>query len=113
MRITIDEFASRVNQFINDFANTLEKSHHKFALGVALGLIDIKGIAAPLADEEGMVDTDKIKAVLNKGFEYAGDKLVVSPAEFIPAVGMGAFIKQVMSDITTTIRPEDVEKYLN
>lgn len=111
MRISKADFDGRVNSFLLELVSTLPASHHKFMAGMLIGSMSqaISNYTATLVGEDDLVDLEVVKATLAKGFEASGGELKLQPSDLIP----NELVKQLFAGIVTTIRPEDIEKYLN
>lgn len=68
-------------KLVDSITATMPSTTYKFILGGAAGLLSvssldkIKGMLSVFQDENGLVDTDKLKAVYKSAFKAAGGKL--------------------------------------
>jgi uncharacterized membrane protein len=68
-------------KLVDNINSTMPNSTYKFILGGAAGLLGmsnidkLKSIISTFADENGLIDTDKIRAIYDSAFKASGGKL--------------------------------------
>lgn len=77
MKAPFIAFEEEAIKFLRDVIKTLPTTGHKFAAGAMLAASSLKLEEAlgAFADEDGKIDTDKVRALIGGGFASSGDKV--------------------------------------
>ena len=81
MKFTQSEFKTALAIFEAKVLGTMNTSINQFAAGVAMRRMEpgIDAMLAPFAGEDGMIDSDNLRNLVDAGLKASGDKVVVEP----------------------------------
>lgn len=79
MKVSVADFELHLMPFMKKIADTMPTSLHKWIGGamIATSVGKIEGLLRSQADENGMVDTDKLQGLVNAGFTSSGGEVVI------------------------------------
>lgn len=106
MRVTFNEFKSAIALFEAELIDTMNSSIQKFIVGAALAANGnkIDEMLAPFVEQNGEIDVDKVRYIIDAGMRQSGGKIEI-PINFGMLSSIG------VNPITTTITKFDVDKF--
>lgn len=77
MKVKIIDAEEAALGFFRKVVSTMPTSGHKFLGGLMVGasVKKLEELLRNLADHEGNIDTDTVRAYLKEGFQFSGDKI--------------------------------------
>lgn len=79
MKVTVSDFELHLAQFMKQVADTMPSSLHKFLGGamIATGAAKVESFLKEQADADGMIDTGKLRKLVESGFAASGGEVVI------------------------------------
>lgn len=85
MKVSVADFELHLMPFLKQVADHMPTSLHKFLGGamIATSTLKVEDFLKGQADSDGMIDTDRVKKLVDSGFSASGGEVVIpfgSPA---------------------------------
>lgn len=79
MKVSVNDFESHLVPFMKKVADSMPTSLHKFLGGamIATSTLKVEDFLKGQADADGMIDTDRIKRLIDSGFSASGGDVVI------------------------------------
>ena len=79
MKVSVNDFEMHLLPFMKKVADSMPTSLHKFLGGamIATSTLKVEDFLRGQADAEGMIDTDRIKRLIDSGFSASGGDVVI------------------------------------
>lgn len=79
MKVSVSDFEMHLMPFMKRIADTMPTSLHKWIGGamIATSAGKVENFIKSQADADGMVDTDKMKKLVDSGFTASGGEVVI------------------------------------
>lgn len=108
MNVTANELRNAMALFASEFIGTFKTTAQKFFGGVAYAGYknQIDAMLANVSDENGIIDTEPLKAMIEEGMRQCG-------GEFELPISFGFLGNFGVPPITVRIKLSDVEKFFN
>lgn len=109
MKVSLGDFKAALALFETEFIGTMKTTMQKFLVGAALAASGKKvdEMLAPfVSKDDGMIDSDAIRAIVNAGLKQSGGEVEI-PLSFGVLSSIGA------NPIVTRITKMDVDKFFD
>lgn len=79
MKVSVSDFETHLMPFMKRIADTMPTSLHKWIGGamIATSAGKVENFIKSQADADGMIDTDKMRKLVNSGFSASGGDVVI------------------------------------
>lgn len=108
MKVSVADFGNALALFEAELIGTFKTSIHKFVAGAAIaaGSKKIEAMLAPFVGEDGTVDADALRSVIDAGMKQCGGEFEV-PFSFGILGGLG------LNPVVTRITKMDIDKFFD